>query len=132
MCNGTCHAPAFAPAWIQDKNSFGKLLMYSGTTIKIEFALFRGVGSGAERTIVQNAIFHAKCHDNKIMKLNILLSRNFVVMAQAPKIIYVLVRDGETTIKNKMCVLEGFGTGGREENCLKRVFLLGNARTIKS
>ena len=44
-----------------------------------------GVGRGAERKIVQNAIFHGKRHDNKILKVKILLSRNFVVMAQAPK-----------------------------------------------
>ena len=56
----------------------------SETTIKIKFALFRGVGRGAERKIVQNAIFHGKRHDNKILKVKILLSRNLVVMAQAP------------------------------------------------
>ena len=58
----------------------------SETTIKIKFALFRGggVGRGAGRKIVQNAIFHGKRHDNKILKVKILLSRNFVVMAQAP------------------------------------------------
>ena len=44
-----------------------------------------GLGRGAGRKIVQNAIFHGKRHDNKILKLKILLSRNFVVMAQAPK-----------------------------------------------
>ena len=42
------------------------------------------MGRGAERKIVQNAIFHGKRHDNKISKVKILLSRNFVVMAQAP------------------------------------------------
>ena len=30
--------------------------------------------------------FHGKRHDHKILKVKILLSRNFVVMAQAPKI----------------------------------------------
>ena len=40
---------------------------------------------GAERKIVQNAVFLGKRHDNKILKVQILLSRNFVVMAQAPK-----------------------------------------------
>ena len=61
-------------------------LRESETTIIIKFALFRGggVGRGGERKIVQNAIFHGKRHDNKILKLKILLSRNFVVMAQAP------------------------------------------------
>ena len=42
------------------------------------------MGRGAGRTIVQNAIFHGKCHDNRILKVRILLSRNFVVMAKAP------------------------------------------------
>ena len=39
---------------------------------------------GEERKIVQNAVFRGKRHDNKILKVQILLSRNFVVMAQAP------------------------------------------------
>ena len=57
----------------------------SETTIKIKFAFFRGGGwgRGAERKIVQNAIFRGKRHDNKILKVKILLSRIFVVMAQA-------------------------------------------------
>ena len=38
----------------------------------------------AERRNVQNAIFRGKRHDNKILKVQILLSRNFVVIAQAP------------------------------------------------
>ena len=54
-------------------------------TIKIRFALFRGgLGRGAGRKIAQNAFFHGKRHDNKISKVKIVLSRNFVVMAQAP------------------------------------------------
>ena len=32
----------------------------------------------------KTAIFHGKRHDNQILKVKILLSRNFVVMAQAP------------------------------------------------
>ena len=43
------------------------------------------MGRGADRKIVQNAIFRGKRHDNKILKVEILLSRNFVVMAQAPR-----------------------------------------------
>ena len=59
----------------------------SETTIKIKFALFTGgVGRGAGRKIVQNAFFRGKRHDNKILKVKILLSRNFVVMAQAPRV----------------------------------------------
>ena len=61
-------------------------LRESETTIKIKFAFFRG-GGGAGRKIVQNAIFRGKRHDNKILKVKILLSRNFVVMAQAPIIV---------------------------------------------
>ena len=58
----------------------------SETTIKNKICTFRGGGGGrgAERKIVQNAIFHGRRHDNKILKVKILLSRNFVVMAQAP------------------------------------------------
>ena len=40
------------------------------------------MGRGAERKIVQNAIFRAKRHDIKILKVSVLLSRNFVVMAR--------------------------------------------------
>ena len=56
------------------------------TTIKIEFVLLRGGGAfGAEREIVQKrCFFRGKRHDNKILKVQILLSRNFVVIAQAP------------------------------------------------
>ena len=52
----------------------------SGTTIKIKFALFGGGPGqgGAGRKLVQNAIFHGKRHDNKILKVNILLSRNLL------------------------------------------------------
>ena len=45
------------------------------------------MGRGAGRKIVQNAIFHGKRHDNKFLKVQILLSRNYVVMAQAPRIV---------------------------------------------
>ena len=60
-----------------------------------------GWAEGPERKIVQNAIFHGKRHDNKILKVNILLSRNFVVMAQAPRFVFVwqMLRDAEMTIK---------------------------------
>ena len=39
---------------------------------------------GAERKSSKNAGFRGKRHDNKILKVQILLSRNFVVIAQAP------------------------------------------------
>ena len=45
-----------------------------------------GVGREAGRKSVQNAIFHGKRHDKKILKIKILLSRNFVVMAHAPTV----------------------------------------------
>ena len=35
---------------------------------------------GAERKIVQNAVFRGKRHDNKILKVQLLLLRNFVVV----------------------------------------------------
>ena len=48
------------------------------------FAFWGGGALGAEREIAQNAVFRGKRHDNKILKLQILLSRNLVVIAQAP------------------------------------------------
>ena len=39
---------------------------------------------GEERKIVQNAVFRGKRHDNRILKVQIVLSRNYVVIAQAP------------------------------------------------
>ena len=55
-------------------------------TIKIKFAILRGGGAlGAKRKIVQNAVFHGKSHDSQILKLQILSSRIFVVIAQAPR-----------------------------------------------
>ena len=53
---------------------------------KNKICVFQGGGwaGGQAGKIVQNAIFHGKRHDNKILKVNILLSTNFVVMAQAP------------------------------------------------
>ena len=51
------------------------------------FAFLRGGHWGAERKIVKkNAAFRGKRHDNKILKVQILLSRNFVVIAQAPNL----------------------------------------------
>ena len=38
----------------------------------------------------KNAVFRGKRHDNKFLKVQILLSRNFVVMAQAPTQILTL------------------------------------------
>ena len=54
------------------------------TTIKIKFALLRGWALGAERKIVQKRCFCGKRHDNKNLKVQIILSRNFVLIAQAP------------------------------------------------
>ena len=57
----------------------------SETTIKIKFSIFEGGAKGAERKIVQNAVFRGKRHDNKILKVQILLSKNLFVVAQSPK-----------------------------------------------
>ena len=58
------------------------------TTIKIKICVFQGgVDRGAERKLVQNAIFRGKRHEYKILKVKILLSRNFVVMALAPSLL---------------------------------------------
>ena len=40
---------------------------------KIEF--LRGGGMGAEKKSSQNAVFDGKCHDNTILKVQMLLSR---------------------------------------------------------
>ena len=40
-----------------------------------------------------------------------------------------LVRDCETTIKIKFALFGGVGRGGREVNCPKTLFFLGNAMT---
>ena len=53
--------------------------------MKIKFALLRGgFGCGGR---VPNAVFLGKRHDNKILKVHMLLSRSFVVIAQAPRIV---------------------------------------------
>ena len=50
-------------------------------------AILRGGGIGAERKIAQNAVILGKRHANEIMKVQVLLSRNLVVMTQAPTFI---------------------------------------------
>ena len=63
------------PLWLRE----------SETTIKIKFALFRGGGQGGrEENCPKRYFFRGKRHDNKILKVKMLLSRIFVVMAQAP------------------------------------------------
>ena len=60
-----------------NKRPLELIVRESETTIKIKFAVFRGGGGwagGAEGKIVPNAIFHGKRHDNKILKVKILLS----------------------------------------------------------
>ena len=53
--------------------------------IKIEFAFLRGGGlGGREKNILQKAVSLGKRHDKKTLKVQILLSRNSVVIAQAP------------------------------------------------
>ena len=39
-----------------------------------------------------------------------------------------IIRDGETTIKMKICVFEGGGKGGREENRPKTLFFLAKLK----
>ena len=41
----------------------------SETTIKIQFCGFERGALGAERTIIQNAVFLGQCHDNTILKV---------------------------------------------------------------
>ena len=65
---------------------------------KIKFALLRGGGGcrlGAERKIVQKRLFFGggKRHNNKNLKVQILLSRNLVVVAQAPSLCVELHRN---------------------------------------
>ena len=58
------------------------------TTIEIKFALLRGVGLGGGEENRPKTLFfvRGKRHDNTILKVQILLSRHFVVIAQAPTI----------------------------------------------
>ena len=51
----------------------------------VQNAIFHGGWAGGQRgKLSKNAIFHGKRQDNKISKVKIVLSRDFVVMAQAP------------------------------------------------
>ena len=52
---------------------------------KNKFFAFEGRGLGGKREkSSKNACLRGKRHDNKTLKVQILLSRNFVVIAQAP------------------------------------------------
>ena len=42
------------------------------------------MGRGGREENCPKRFFHGKRHDNKLLKVQILLSRNFVVTAQAP------------------------------------------------
>ena len=88
----------------------------SETTIKIKFAFFRGGGQGAERKIFPKRCFSSERHDNKILKVKILLSRNFVVMAQAPRIARVSVNFPSSTerdvLSERPYSLESRGNSG--------------------
>ena len=50
------------------------------------FAFEGGGLGGREERSSKNACFHGKRHDNRILKVEMLLSRNFVVIAQAPNL----------------------------------------------
>ena len=81
---------AFCNCWLLLWHFVGLFSQRKRDDNKNKFAFFRRrVGRRAERKIVQNAIFHGKHHDNKILKVKMLLSRNFVVMAQAPIFCYL-------------------------------------------
>ena len=49
-----------------------------------KIALLRGGHGGQTGKLSKTLFSHGKRHDNKISKVQILLSRNFVVIAQAP------------------------------------------------
>ena len=51
------------------------------------------MGVGVDRRIAPNAVFLGRRHDSHILKVQIVLSRNFVVMAQAPTKDNVLGQD---------------------------------------
>ena len=72
----------------------------SETTIKIKFAVFSG-GRGGKRKIGLNAFLFSrgKRHDNKNLKVQILLSRNSVVIAQAPRDCTSMISKQGTTAK---------------------------------
>ena len=57
------------------------------TTIKIQFAVLRGGGIGGkeENRPKRCFFFRGKRHDNIILNVQILSSRKFVVIAQAPR-----------------------------------------------
>ena len=63
-----------------------KMLRDCETTIKIKFTLFRGVGRGGrEENCPKTLFFSGNAMTIKFWKVQLLLSRNFVVMVQAPK-----------------------------------------------
>ena len=65
--------------------SFFMFLRDGETTIKIKISLWRGERAWGQRgKSSKNACFRGKRHDNEILKVQILLSRNFVVIAQVP------------------------------------------------
>ena len=74
----------------QTKYFSGKKSIYftdSATTVKIKFGAFEGGGPCRQRgKSSKHAVFFSrgKRHDKAILKVQIVLSRNFVVIAQAP------------------------------------------------
>ena len=69
------------------------------TTIKIKVCVFEG---GAKRKAKKNAVFLGKRRDNKILKVQIVLSRNFVLVAQAP-IMFDIFGAGTNVKSSKKC-----------------------------
>ena len=65
-----------------------KIVRDGERTIKICVFFDGGEHGGREENRPQNAVFLGERQDTKILKLQILLSRTFVVIAQAPKYIF--------------------------------------------
>ena len=83
------------------------------TTIRINVSLFEGGGLGGREENPPNAVFFSrgKRHDNKILKVQILLSRNFVVIAQAPTLFLIVSKEARLNGQAKFSKFSGLGGG---------------------
>ena len=60
---------------------------------KNKICAFQGGWAGGQGgKLSKTLFFHGKRHDNKNLKVKMLLSRNFVVMALAPKLVRISLR----------------------------------------
>ena len=85
---------ALAPVGVPLLILANTMLRDSETTIKIKFPLFEGVGPWGQRGKSSKTLFlfsRGKRHSKKNLKMQILLSGNFVVIAQAPICIWLTV-----------------------------------------